>query len=355
VLSRQPDHIGAIHLYIHAVEASPEPGRAEKYADRLASLVPGAGHLVHMPGHIYLRTGRFNDASVANENAIKADEAYFSGDPVKGNMMYEIGYYPHNMHFFVLSASMEGRQADALRASDEVRKRMHEDMLRDPAMGGMVQHMIQTPLFTKARFERWDDVLAEPEPAKDLPYMQTVWHAMRAVAYANTGRLKEAEAERAAMAAPAKDPSLATLFVSGVNTADRIAALAQDIVAGTIAARAKRTNEAVRAFADAVKKEDALTYMEPPDWPIPVRQLQGVALLSLGRFKDAEAAFTGDMKKFPENGWSLSGLQESLERQGRNADAEAAGARRQKALARADVEIAGGRVRAASPAPGASR
>jgi tetratricopeptide (TPR) repeat protein len=129
VLARRADHIGAIHLYIHAVEASPNPARAQAYADTLAALTPGAGHLVHMPAHIYLRTGRYHDASVANQNAIKADDAYFKGNPVAGNMMYEVGYYPHNFHFLVMSASMEGRQTDALNAANEVRSRMHDDML----------------------------------------------------------------------------------------------------------------------------------------------------------------------------------------------------------------------------------
>ncbi len=217
VLARKDDHAGAIHLYIHAVEASPNPGRAEKYADKLAALVPGAGHLVHMPGHIYLRTGRYNDASMANVDAIKADEAYFAGDAVAGNMTYQVGYYPHNIHFFVASASLEGRRADALKAADDVRAKVHADMMRDPAMGGMMQHMHLTPLYAKVRFSLWDQVLAEPAPADDLPYMRAMWHAARGLAHAAQGRLKEAEAERTALAALKDDPALKTLYVSSVE------------------------------------------------------------------------------------------------------------------------------------------
>jgi tetratricopeptide (TPR) repeat protein len=342
VLAKNPDHIGAIHLYIHAVEASPNPGRAEKYADRLGALVPGAGHLVHMPGHIYLRTGRYADASTVNVNALKADEAYFAGDAVKDNMTYQVGYYPHNTHFFVLTSSMEGRRADALKAADDVRAKMHGDMLRDPAMGGMVQHMNMTPLYTKVRFHMWDEVLAEPEPPKDLPFMQAMWHAARGLAFAAQGKLKDAETERSTVAALKDDPSLPMLYVSSVNTANNIVAIAHDVVAGEIAARSKRANDAIRAYGDAVKREDALIYMEPPDWPIPVRQLQGAALLSLGRFKDAERVFTDDLKKFPENGWSLSGLHESLVRQQRTADAAALEPRLKKAWAAADIQLAGG-------------
>jgi predicted Zn-dependent protease len=173
--------------------------------------------------------------------------------------------------------------------------------------------------------------------------MQAMWHAARGLASAGQNKLKDAEAERAAVAALKGDASLKSIYVSSVNSADSIVALAYDVLAGEIAARGKRANEAIRAYGEAVKREDALIYMEPPDWPIPVRQMQGVALLSLGRFKDAERAFTDDMKKFPENGWSLSGLHESLVRQGRTADAAAIEPRLKKAWAAADVQLAGGR------------
>lgn len=343
VLSRKPDHMGAIHLYIHAVEASPNPGRAERYADRLAALAPGAGHIVHMPAHIYLRTGRFNEASVANENAIKADDAYFAGDAVAGNMTYQVGYYPHNIHFFVTSASLEGRRADALKAAGEVRARMHADMLRDPGMGGMVQHMTLTPLFTKVRFGLWDDVLAEPAPPGDVPYMNAMWHAARGLAHVAGGRLADAEKERAAIVAIKDDPSLKTLMVSSVNPASSVAGIAYEVLSGELAAKQRRAAEAMRHFAAAVSLEDGLTYMEPPDWPIPVRQLQGAALLDVGRNAEAEKAFRDDMKKFPENGWSLSGLQAALERQGRAADAAAINTRRVQAWRRADTTVVAAR------------
>jgi tetratricopeptide (TPR) repeat protein len=346
VLKRNSDHAGAIHFYIHAVEASPNPGRAEQYADRLAALVPGAGHLVHMPGHIYLRTGRYNDASTANENAIKADAAYQSGDRASGNMTYDIGYVPHNPHFFVTSASMEGRRADALRAADEVKGKMHAEMLRDPAMGGMVQHMMLTPLFTKLRFAMWDDVLAEPAPPQDLPYMQAIWQAARSIAYSATGRVSEAEKALAAVTAAKSDASLKSMYISSVNVGAAVADIAHEVAAGELRARQKRAAEARKHFATAVALEDRLTYMEPPDWPIPVRQLQGAALLALGRAAEAEAAFRDDLKKFPKNGWSLSGLHASRVKQGRERDGEtmALQSELQRAWQRADVKIEAGRV-----------
>jgi tetratricopeptide (TPR) repeat protein len=339
VLKRNPDHIGAIHLYIHAVEASPDPKRAEPYADKLGALVPGAGHLVHMPAHVYLRVGRFGDATAVNEQAVKADEAYFTKDRAQGNMMYEVGYYPHNIHFMVASASLEGRRTEAMSAAETVREKAaaHPEMLKDPAMTGMMQHYMLTPFYTKIRFELWDQVLAEPEPAADLVFTRAIWHAGRGIAFAATGKPQDAARERTAMVALKDDPSLKQTYVSSVNTASSIVAIAYEVLEAEIAAHGRRTNDAVRRFAAAVKLEDGLTYMEPPDWPIPVRQLQGAALLALGRARDAQAAFEGDMRKFPENGWSLRGLQASLERQGRTRDAAAVKARLDKAWARADI------------------
>ena len=346
VLKRKSDHVGAIHLYIHAVEASPDPKRAEQYADKLPALVPGAGHLVHMPGHIYLRTGRFNDASVANENAIKADQAYQAGNRAPGNMTYDVGYVPHNPHFLVSSLSFEGRRAEALKAAESVKNIVHADMLRDPAMGGMVQHFMLTPLYTKLRFAMWEEVLAEAQPAQDLPYMQAISHAARSMAYSATGRFDEAEKELSAVMSAKGNESLKTMYISTVNVASAIADVAYDVAAGELRARQKRAGEAAKHFAAAVTKEDALIYMEPPDWPVPVRQLQGAALLTLGRAAEAEAAFRGDLKKFPNNGWSLSGLRESRIKQGRSRDGEASALDSQlkQARGRADVKLDAGRV-----------
>jgi tetratricopeptide (TPR) repeat protein len=339
VLKRKPDHAGAIHLYIHAVEASTNPARAEPYADRLAALIPGAGHIVHMPAHIYLRVGRFADASRANEEAVKADEAYFSGDAVAGNMTYQVGYYPHNIHFFVTSASMEGRRADALKAATEMQSKSHPDMVRDPAMGSMIQHFQLTPLFTMVRFGLWDQVLAQPAPADDLRYMKGMWHAARGLALVAGKRLPDAEKERTALAALKDDPALEKLYISSVNAASNVLDIAYELLSGELATRQRRVPDAVSHFDRAVALEDGLTYMEPPDWPIPVRQLQGAALLELGRTKEAEAAFRDDLKKFPDNGWSLSGLQASLERQGRKSDAAAVKMRFDQAWRAADTKL----------------
>jgi tetratricopeptide (TPR) repeat protein len=235
-----------------------------------------------------------------------------------------------------MSASLEGRRDAALKAAEDVRERVHADMIRDPAMGGMVQHMHLAPLFTKVRFSLWDQVLADPAPADDLHYTRAMWHAARGLAHAAQGRLKEAEIERTALAALKDEESLKTLYVSSVNTGAAVVAIAYEVLSGEIAAKQKNAALAAKHYAQAVALEDGLTYMEPPDWPIPVRQLQGAALLELGRLRDAEAAFRDDMKKFPENGWSLAGLHRSLERQKRTAEAAEVKARLDTAWQRAD-------------------
>jgi tetratricopeptide (TPR) repeat protein len=350
VIARNPNHAGAIHLYIHAVEASPDPGRAEQHADRLASLMPGAGHIVHMPAHIYVRTGRYGDATKANQAAIKADDEYLAGDAVAGNMTYQIGYYPHNIHFMVASASFEGRKADALKAAEEVKAKLHADMFSDPGMGGMVQHFALTPLFTKVRFAVWDEVLAEPPPPDGLTYMQAIWHGARGLAHAARNQIAEAEKEREAMAAIKDSPALETLGISSVNVASDIVAIAHELLEGELAVKQRRAGAAADHFAKAVAIEDALTYMEPPDWPIPVRQLKGDAMLALGRPVEAEGAFREDLRQWPDNGWSLAGLQASLARQGKTRDAAAAEARFEEVWKGADRDVRDARLQASTVA-----
>jgi tetratricopeptide (TPR) repeat protein len=353
VLKRQPDHAGAIHMYIHAVEASPNPGRAEAYADKLGMLMPGAGHIVHMPAHIYLRTGRYRDASMVNQNAAKVDESYFQGNRAPDNMTYDIGYYTHNIHFFVASASMEGRRADALKAAEDLRAKVHADMLRDPGMSGMAQHFHLTPLFVKLRFEMWNEILADDGPPADLPYMRAVWYAARGMALAARKEIAGAEREHAAVLELKDRPELKSMFVSSVNAASSIVSIADELLQADIA-RARASVKETREFlSSAAALEDRLTYMEPPDWPIPVRQLQGAALLEIGRADEAAAAFNTDLKKFPENGWSLSGLQASLERQGKRADSAVVRARFEKVWSGADTALAAARPRTEPVVPAA--
>jgi tetratricopeptide (TPR) repeat protein len=290
---------------------------------------------------------------MVNQNAAKVDESYFQGNRAPDNMTYDIGYYTHNIHFFVASASMEGRRADALKAAEDLRAKVHADMLRDPGMSGMAQHFHLTPLFVKLRFEMWNEILADDGPPADLPYMRAVWYAARGMALAARKEIAGAEREHAAVLELKDRPELKSMFVSSVNAASSIVSIADELLQADIA-RARASVKETREFlSSAAALEDRLTYMEPPDWPIPVRQLQGAALLEIGRADEAAAAFNTDLKKFPENGWSLSGLQASLERQGKRADSAVVRARFEKVWSGADTALAAARPRTEPVVPAA--
>jgi tetratricopeptide (TPR) repeat protein len=207
----------------------------------------------------------------------------------------------------------------------------------------MLQHFALSPLYTMVRFGMWEEVLAEPVPAEDLPFMRAISHMARGLAYASTRRLAEAEKELAAMTPFLKDGTLPTMWISSANVASSIVALAHEVLQGEIATKRRRVATAAEHFSRAVALERDLTYMEPPDWPLPVRQLQGAALLELGRVAEAEVAFRGDLRTFPDNGWSLSGLQASLERQKKQAEAAEMKARLARAWAGADITVVAGR------------
>jgi tetratricopeptide (TPR) repeat protein len=337
VLRANPDHPGALHLYIHAVEAGPDPRRGEAAADRLAPLMPGAGHIVHMPAHIYWRVGRYADAVDVNVRAVKADQAYFARrDP---SPIYRGLYYPHNIDFIWQSASMAGRAADTIRAAREFAESAPPAMIRE--MSDM-ETAPAAPLFALVRFGRWDEALRQPAPPTEWPYVTGAWRYARGLAFAATGRRPEAEAELAAIrqisASVPPDRTLAGFFKTRA-----ILDLATNVLAGEIAARSGQTDVAVRHLLAAVAEQDGHWFTEPPVWYFPVRQSLGAALLAGGRPAEAEAVYRDDLRRNPENGWSLFGLARSLEAQGKAGDAAAVEARFQKAWARADVTLSASR------------
>lgn len=337
VLARSADHPGANHFYIHALEAV-APERAVAAAERLAGLVPGAGHLVHMPGHIYIRVGRYEDAIRANEHAVHADETYIRDqNPAFG--VYVAGYYPHNYDFLAFAASMIGRKSQALQATARMRALQSEEMLHAPGMT-FLQHHRTRALQMRVRFGLWDQVLAEAAPPADLPHARAMWHYAHGRALAATGDPAGAETDLAALRAAATDPALAPQRLE-FNTAGAVLSIAAEVLAGHIAAARGDDDRAITRLREAARLEDALTYGEPPDWSVPVRQELGVVLLAAGRPADAQRAFEEDLVRFPENGWSLHGLARALRAQGRGADADAVQARFERVWAGADVELAG--------------
>jgi tetratricopeptide (TPR) repeat protein len=337
VLRADPNHPGALHLYIHAVEAGPDPRRGEVAADRLLPLMPGAGHLVHMPAHIYWRVGRYVDAVDANARAVKADQTYFAKR--EPSPIYRSLYYPHNIDFIWQSASMAGRSAETIRAAREYAASAPAAMVREmPDM----ETAPAAPYFALARFGRWEEILAEPAPPAEFPYATGASRYARGLAFIATGRRPEAEAELAALrqlaATVPPERSLAYFFKTKT-----ILGLAENVLAGEIAARTGQTDVAVRHLLAAVAEQDGHWFTEPPVWYFPVRQSLGAALLAGGRPAEAEAVYRDDLKRNPDNGWSLFGLAASLRAQGKTGAAAEVDARFQKAWASADVTLSSSR------------
>jgi len=341
VIARNDSHPGALHYYIHAVEASQTPGRAEAAADRLGKVMPGAGHLVHMPAHIYIRIGRYADASDANVRAIAADNEYITQCRSQG--IYPLLYHPHNIHFLWAAASLEGRSEQALRAARKVASKVELEHLEMPG-GGELQSFLIPPLYALTRFGKWDDILREPAPPANLAFPTGVWHYARGMAFAGQGKFDDAKSEHAQLVAKSEDESVQELLVAGANTAARILAVAAAALEGEIAARSGDTDQAIDHLELAVRLQDGLAYYEPPAWHYPVRQSLGAVLLEAGRASEAETVYWEDLRRTPENGWSLFGLMQSLRAQDRNDEADAIGKRFEKAWSRADVKLTSSRM-----------
>jgi tetratricopeptide (TPR) repeat protein len=313
VLARTPDHPMAIHLYIHAVEASSRPERAEKPADTLATLVPGAGHLVHMPAHIYWRVGRYHDASEANVRAAAVDEAYIAQCNAQG--FYPAMYYPHNIHFLWSASSMEGRSKVAIDAARRVAANVRLEMI-DEFPGVEFFHTI--PLLALTQFGMWDEVLAEPQPRADLEFSNGIWHYVRATAYARKKDLESARAEHAKLV-PLKDATDVHFLDSIYYPATSLLAIADSLVLGEISMAEGELDAAVGHFRTAVDLQDQLPYTEPPFWYYPTRHSLGRALLASGDAAAAEEVYRKDLDDYPHNGWAMYGLIQSLRAQGKDA------------------------------------
>jgi tetratricopeptide (TPR) repeat protein len=315
VLARNPMHAGANHYYIHAVEASPNPGRALPSAHRLDTLVPQAGHLVHMPAHIYQRTGFYSAAAKNNAEAARVDQAYAERTGQVGTL-YDLMYHSHNQHFLAMSASMEGNYPEAKRAADAMAARLMPHAKMMPMLDGF----IATPIWVDARFGKWQEILARPQPLKELPGTHALWLYSRTLAYAQTSKVADAEKERDSFAAEVAAFSSDAMF-GEMNKARDVFNVATHVLEARIAAAKGKNDEAVEHWKQAVEIQDALNYDEPADWYYPVRESLGAALLNAGKPADAEQVFRADLVKNPRNPRSLFGLKEALTAQGKSADA----------------------------------
>ena len=314
VLRRDPNHIGANHFYIHAVEASRQPERALPSAYRLGNLTPAAGHLVHMPAHIYLRTGDYDAAAKSNEAAAEADRAYIKSSGTQG--MYPAMYYSHNLHFLVEAYGRAGQFKEAKRAAAQLTENVAPHVKEMPMLEGFMPFST----FVLMRFGQWDEILKLPEPDHAMIVSNLIWHFARGAAYAATGKVSEAQAEQRTFVTAIKNIPGETPF--GLNAASSVLKIAEQVLAAKIAWAKGDKKAAVEAWRKAVEAQDALNYDEPPGWYYPVRESLGGALLLSGQAAEAEKVFRADLELNPRNGRSLFGLMESLKVQRKYAAAQ---------------------------------
>ncbi len=318
VLARSPDHPGAIHYYIHLVEASADPKRALPHARRLGRLMPGAGHLVHMPFHIFFRAGMFKEAVESNRQAVAADEAFIARSAPVG--IYPQAYYPHNVHSLLVSAQMAGDGETVIAAADKL-----EAIVSDAAAKNIawVQPIKAAPYFAHAQFSDARTILALADPGPDLPYVKAMWHYARAVALAGAGDLPAAQAEADAIARLQEHADLSALAAGGVPAKD-VLQLARHVARGRIAQARQDLQAAIGHYQAAVAVEDTLAYSEPPFWYYPTRQSLGAALLLAGYPDRAEHVLRASLQRTPNNGWALFGLMKVYEQRGDQRSARSA-------------------------------
>lgn len=332
-MQMEPENPGGHHYYIHMVEL-PYPDMGVASADKLVTLMPGAGHIVHMPSHIYIRVGRYLDAVKVNQVAIQADEDYIAQCFAQG--LYPLAYYPHNIHFLWSSASLLGASDIAIDAAKKTAEKVPTgELVTLP----FLQDFAATPLLAYTRFGKWNEILTIPAPSPDIKHLSLIRHYARGIAFIRKGNSKDAQEELDALASLKKDKELENLVATANNTSMQAANIAYEIVAGELAALQGDLSTAVTHLEKAVAYEDALIYTEPAAWHIPTRQNLGAALMNAGNFKAAEKIFKEDLEILRQNGWSLMGLHNSLKAQGKLKEAEVIKKEFDKAWEHADIEI----------------
>lgn len=331
VLRRNPNHTGANHYYIHAVEASPNPERALASAMRLGLLAPSAGHLVHMPSHIYIRTGDYVEAAKSNADAIIADRNYMQKTGAQG--VYTMMYYNHNIHFLSAASAMNGNYAEAIKQARELEANVRPMLKMMP----MLEMFSPYPLVTLVRFQKWDEIMKYSQPENDLRITGGFWNFARGLAFAENGKAGEAEKELTALREKIKIIPPETGF--GNSTAHGVLKVAEEMLAGEIALSRGDKKTAIEFLRKAAASEDVVNYNEPPDWDLPVREWLGRALLIDGQFVEAEKIYRAELSKHPRNGRALFGLAEALNKQGKTASAQMVQREFEKSWEKADTKL----------------
>jgi tetratricopeptide (TPR) repeat protein len=332
VLARNKQHPGALHLWIHLWESTDTPERAEAEADRLLPLMPGAGHIVHMPAHIYQRVGRHEDVIRVNQMAAQADEDYIAQCKAQG--LYPLGYYPHNLHFIWMGATSSGQKQLALASARKLADQVPREAL---AAAPILQGFLAVPYWAMVRFEQWDAILADQGPDHKTLFTRGVWHYARAMAFTAVDRLDDASRELVALRELVANPDMKKEALFSNNSGFTILRIAPEVVAGEIAAKRRDWDAAIGALDRAIRFEDALLYQEPHDWHAPARQNLAAVLLAAGRADEAETVSWEDLKRHPENVWSLQGIVRALDAQGKTDEARLVEARLRKVLRTEEV------------------
>ncbi|MXV51335.1 hypothetical protein GS399_10175 [Pedobacter sp. HMF7647] len=330
-LKDNPDHVGANHLMIHLVEGSNDLTAGLQSARVLASLMPGAGHIVHMPSHIYIRTGMFVEAEKSNVDAVKIDEAMYGNMP---DGMYSM-YYSHNIHFLTFTANMLGQSNASLNNATKIAGKIDKRQLGENVF---MQEMSLVPMYSMVRFGKWNQVLEQPDPGNEYPYMQAIWHFARGMANTRQGKFSAAATDLKKLDSLRKLDTLKSMYAS-LDPVSNTVTVATLVLKGQLSYAKGDVNEGIKTLMEGVKSEDQLIYNEPPTWPLPVREYLGVALLKTKNYAAAEKVFREDLKRHPDNGWSLLGLQQSLTGQQKTSESQQLKKQFENAWRNADVKI----------------
>ncbi len=336
ILEKHPNHAGANHLYIHAVEASASPDRSLPSAKVLETAVPGSGHLVHMPSHVYIRTGNYHEGTLANQKAVLVDSTYVAICNAQG--MYPMVYYPHNWHFLAATAALEGNSAVAIDAAFQIANLVDKKFMKESGYETL-QHYYIIPYYTLVKFGRWNHILELPQPNESMIYPNAIWSYAQGMAFAGKGDLERAKASLISIEVIEQDTMLKNITVWDINSVDKLVRIAKLVLKAEILSQENKVNEAIQLLKEAVAIEDRLSYNEPPDWFFSVRHYLGYLLLKTEQYEEAEQMYVQDLKNFPENGYALNGLQLALEKQGKTSEAEAVKIRFNKAWKYADTPL----------------
>jgi tetratricopeptide (TPR) repeat protein len=336
-MALHPLHPGAHHLYIHAVEASNRPERALHSAQLFdKGLVPSSGHLVHMPSHVYIRTGDYHLGTLANIRALSIDSLYIATCNAKG--IYPIAYYPHNQHFMAATATLEGNSKWAIYAAEELQKKLNSILMREPGWG-TIQHYYTIPIHVYVKFGLWDKILKTPNEFPDLAYPAAIWHYGRGMAYLHKGRLSEAKAELKALASIAADESLKEVTIWDINSAFDLVQIAYKLLQAELFASEGNIANGIQLLQEAIHIEDGLNYNEPPDWFFSVRHNLGAMQLAQGLYHEAILTYQEDLRRLPKNGWALRGLMEAYTALNQKQELKSVAQQFKQAWRTADVEL----------------